>query len=487
MDFLYTAHVVFIFVLVLFTHLIGIKSPRNIFVARKILHIGAILTVAHATFITPTEQLHLYRNLILIAAIVLTMAVWRGFFKIEGRKSWGIAYFPWVLYVLLWIQPNRLEITAISFAVLAVSDGFSALAGRYFAPPEPFKKYNATINGKTWMGFAVFTISCWILLGIVNLEFLLQKNDGSTLFIAIIALFLVSITTAMVELISKGGTDNLWVPLWGFLMLVWIGRLSFWVSLFSAYLPLIFLVALLVWRKKWLSVDGLFMSILLATVVLLAGVNMIPLLIFFLLGSLSSKINHKANTDAKHGKPRDMWQVLANGGWVGFLAIAKGLLLKMGLLTVVQIDFAVILIMSAALGDTLSSEIGMRWGKNPFSITTGKAVPAGISGGVSIAGLAGALFGGVLMAIYAVSFYSYNHMYLLFVVCAALGGSLIDSLLGDRVQEKFERKGKLSDVGSPEEKISGVRGMNNDAVNACSLGVVLLLYIALQQLFVGPL
>lgn len=486
MDFLYTTHVVFILFLVVSTHYLGVKSPNSVFLARKILHIGAISAVAHATYITRQDQLPMFRILILTAAVLLTIAVLKGFFEIDGRKSWGIAYFPWVLFLMLVWQPARSETIAFCFTVLAFSDGLSALAGRYVRVPEKWTKRNATINGKTWVGFIVFALSAWVLLIRHFGSQLFEKNDGYTIAIAIITLFIVAFSAAMVELVSKKGTDNLWLPLWVFFSMAWISRLGFLVSLFAVYTPVVVIIALIVWHKKWLSIDGLFTAILLALVVVLAGVNMTPLLIFFLLGSLASKINNKANSDAKHGKPRDMWQVLANGGWVGFLAISKGYLIKAGWLTAAQIDFAVILVMSAALGDTLSSEIGMRWGRKTFRISTGKAIPVGVSGGISMAGLAGAVFGGLLMAIYAASSYPYDYIDLLIVVFAALGGSLIDSFLGDWVQEKFERQGQLSDVGLPEERVSGFRGMNNDAINACSLGLVLIIYVALQQLFVGP-
>jgi uncharacterized protein (TIGR00297 family) len=262
-------------------------------------------------------------------------------------------------------------------------------------------------------------------------------------------------------------------------------RLSFLVSLFGDYLPLIGLLAYVVWRKKWLSIDGVFTAILLAVVVLLAGVSMVPLCLFFLLGSLASKINKKANSDLKHGKPRDMWQVLANGGWVGFLALAKGFLVDRGIVGPYELDAVVVLLMSAALGDTLSSEIGMRWGKNPFRITTGKPVPVGVSGGISFAGLVGALLGGVIMSIYASSVFEPKMGLWLGIISAALGGSLIDSLLGDWVQEKFERQGQLSDVGLSKEKVSGIKGMNNDAINFMSLGLVLLVVVVYMYVFVS--
>ena len=122
------------------------------------------------------------------------------------------------------------------------------------------------------------------------------------------------------------------------------------------------------------------------------------------------------------------------------MALIKGFLIDRGIVGSYDLDFAVVLLMSAAFGDTLSSEIGMRWGKNPFRITTGKPVPVGLSGGVSFAGLAGAVLGGVIMAIYASWVFEPDMGLWLAIISAALGGSLIDSLLGDWVQEKFERR-----------------------------------------------
>jgi uncharacterized membrane protein len=69
------------------------------------------------------------------------------------------------------------------------------------------------------------------------------------------------------------------------------------------------------------------------------------------------------------------------------------------------------------------------------------------------------------------------------VISAAFGGSLIDSLLGDWVQEKFERRGQLSDVGFPNERVSGIKGINNDAINFISLGLVLLVFAVYYYVF----
>ena len=87
-----------------------------------------------------------------------------------------------------------------------------------------------------------------------------------------------------------------------------------------------------------------------------------------------------------------MWQVLANGGWVGFLALIKGVLIERGYLGGEDLDYMVLIVMSAALGDTLSSEIGMRWGKKSNSnYNRKKGFLWGLSGGISLAGDTGGI------------------------------------------------------------------------------------------------
>ena len=137
----------------------------------------------------------------------------------------------------------------------------------------------------------------------------------------------------------------------------------------------------------------------------------------------------------------------------------------------------VLIVMSAALGDTLSSEIGMRWGKNPIQITTGKRVPVGLSGGISLAGTLGALLGGLVMSIYALTMFEVRLAMFLDLLIAALGGSIIDSLLGDSIQEKFKHNGELRDVGLPNNRVSGIIGFNNDAINFISLGIIMIFFI----------
>ncbi len=473
MDFPYTPHIALIVALVGLTTLMDRTVKNARFLARKILHIGAIGVVAHATYICEESTVSLFNWLIWGAAVLLTLAVFSGFFQIDGRKSWGIAYFPWVLWFLLRFFPDHTQNIAWAFGILAVSDGLSAIAGRFIRLNTIWGRSNKTINGKTWIGFGVFVLTAWIFLIVIFGNQLLLKNDGASLFISLFTLFILALSAAMVELLSGNGADNISVPLWSFFVLIKLKQLSFLIWAGSAFiLPIMGIAIWVVW-KKWLSMDGLFAAILLALLVLLAGIDIIPLVIFFVLGSVASKLNTTQKSDHKQGKARDRWQVAANGGIIGILALLNVWGLNAHIMGPRDMNFFVFVVMAAALGDTLSSELGMRWGKNPRSILTWKQVPVGLSGGVTVFGLLGAFLGGLIMAAYSCVHYEIQWETTGFIALSGLLGSLIDSLLGDSVQEKFERQGNLSDVGMAKERVSGIGGLTNDIVNFITLGLVL--------------
>ncbi len=473
MDFPYTLHIIGIIILVLLSTWLDRAFENTRFFARKLLHIGAIGAVAHATYITEESFLTLFVWLIFSAATLLTLAVLGGFFQIDGRKSWGIAYFPWVLWLLLLCFPEQKHNIAISFGILAVSDGLSAIAGRFIRLKTFWGYSNQTINGKTWIGYGVFVLTAWTFLMVVFWNQLHLKNDGASLFNSLLTLFILALSTAMVELLSGNGADNISVPLWCFFILIKLKQLSFLIWAGSAFILPIMCIAIWVVWKKWLSMDGLFAAILLAILVLLAGIDIIPLVIFFVLGSVASKLNTTQKSDHKQGKARDRWQVAANGGIIGILALLNVWGLNAHIMGPSDMNFFVFVVMAAALGDTLSSELGIRWGNNPRSILTWKQVPIGLSGGVTGFGLLGAFLGGLIMAAYSYVHYEIQWETTGFIALSGLLGSLIDSLLGDSVQEKFERQGNLSDIGVAADRVRGVAGVTNDAVNLISLFLVL--------------
>ncbi|HVS95737.1 MAG TPA: DUF92 domain-containing protein [Puia sp.] len=164
------------------------------------------------------------------------------------------------------------------------------------------------------------------------------------------------------------------------------------------------------------------------------------LIMFFLAGTAATSWRKKDKLgiggSAAHQTTRHAGQVFANGGVAALLgAVAIAMPLHHRLL-----DLMIASAMSSAMADTLSSELGIVYGRRCFNILTWKKDRRGLDGVVSIEGL---LFGLAGSALIAVLYYLFtaDRLYALVVICAAgTFGNLADSILG----ALFERRGLLS-------------------------------------------
>jgi len=200
------------------------------------------------------------------------------------------------------------------------------------------------------------------------------------------------------------------------------------------------------------------------------------LLAFFASSSVLSRAfrRSKLTLDEKFskGSRRDAGQVLANGG-LGALLAAGSVLFPQG-------DWfwiAYIGAMAAVNADTWATELGVLSKTPPRLITTGKPVPPGTSGAVSVLGslvaFAAALFIGVLAWLVprAVGF-----PVLPIATMAGFFGSFFDSYLGATVQaiyycpkcKKETERHPLHTCGTKTSLRRGWAWLNNDWVNFLS-------------------
>lgn len=262
-------------------------------------------------------------------------------------------------------------------------------------------------------------------------------------------------------------------------------------------------------------------------VLFLAKWSIFPLIIFLVLGSLAGKLRsrkddskrnsvlqgddihiHAAKVDgfdeakdggdAKQGKARDHWQVLANGGIFMLLAMLAFLNDSGWLKSILGIHTEVlrfsetchllaIISLAVSCADTLSSDFGRVWGGSPRNIITGKRMLKGVSGGVSGAGFVGALLGGVSIAIFVLwsEFSLVGSSTSLFWIVVVFGfmGSVLDSVLGVLFQAKYmDESGHLVDSsqGGTRALGKGYRWVTNDVVNAVT--GILMLVVAVMYL-----
>ncbi|WNS46918.1 DUF92 domain-containing protein [Paenibacillus sp. MMS20-IR301] len=251
------------------------------------------------------------------------------------------------------------------------------------------------------------------------------------------------------------------------------------------------LVAGAAFWKQSLSFSGMLAAVMMGTIYFGAGNGFWfgILLLFFISSSLLSKLHHenKAELEATYDKTgrRDAGQVFANGG-LGMLLVLLNAIYPQELW-----GFLFIGVMATVTSDTWATEIGTLAKRPPRSVLTGKVLPAGTSGGVSLPGTLAAAAGGALIGAASWLLQAVSGMepqaFLLLTLAGLLGGlagAFADSVLGATVQRMNRctvcgREVEASQhCGKPTVYARGWRWMNNDAVNAVSSilgGVVALL------------
>ncbi len=130
---------------------------------------------------------------------------------------------------------------------------------------------------------------------------------------------------------------------------------------------------------------------------------------------------------------------------------------------------------SASTADTLATEIGLLSSKKPRLITNlNKEVDAGTSGGVTILGVIASIMGSILIAIvsYILGLGTWPLVKTLLVsLFSGIIGSVVDSLLGARLQRIFkcEKCGKTTELhhhcDSKTTHFSGHQWIDNNIVN----------------------
>ena len=227
------------------------------------------------------------------------------------------------------------------------------------------------------------------------------------------------------------------------------------------------LIALLAYRWRLLTGGGAWAAVVVgASAFGTGGVwSSLPMVGFFFTSSLLPRALGRPHTI----EPRTAAQVLANGlaptlcCWGAMLLPTEAEAFWLGYLASV----------AAATADTWTTEFGVRFGSPVRHLTTWRCIPAGESGGVSwqgtLAGVGGAcvivLSGQPLLQAVAP-----------LALAAALGvmGMGLDSLLGATLQTRYRcllcatKTERPLCCGAPTQRIGGLSGVDNNAVNALS-------------------
>lgn len=220
------------------------------------------------------------------------------------------------------------------------------------------------------------------------------------------------------------------------------------------------------------------------------------LVAFFVASSALSLYSprHKAavaDENFAKGSRRDWAQVVANGGWGTLLALLMWFDPSQWLFA------AFVGTMATVTADTWATELGTLSRQPPRLITTGRVVPPGTSGGVSVLGTVAAASGGLFIGTLALALVGLGGAPLLLVPAqwlpliaagSGLAGALFDSLLGATVQRinhcprcDKETERDIHGCGTATHPLRGWAWMDNDMVNllASVVGSVVAVWLAL--------
>lgn len=206
------------------------------------------------------------------------------------------------------------------------------------------------------------------------------------------------------------------------------------------YLPVIIIITvggfLSILAKK-LTIAGAITGVVIAALIFIGSgyAGIVMLAAFFIFGTIATswkkqkKIQLKPPND--QSTKRKAGQVFANGGVVAITGLLAFILpIHAELLRLMMATS-----LASAMADTLSSELGMVYGRRFYNIITRKRDTKGLDGVISLEGTLIGIVGSVLIAtIYAIGF-GWNVSFL-YIIIAGTIGNLSDSVLG----ALFERR-----------------------------------------------
>jgi uncharacterized protein (TIGR00297 family) len=323
------------------------------------------------------------------------------------RVLTGIALYPISILLLLLVLPDRRDIVAAAWGILAFGDGMATLVGHHVGGsriPWNREKSVAGTGAFVLFGAAAGSFLCWWCAPTV----IPPAYPWFSLWMPIVA----AVAAAAVETIPIRLDDNVSVPATAAAVLWWFSLISEdQIAAVAAGAPRVLplaiganaVVAIAGYAARTVTISGAVCGALLGiTIVLSVGWGgWILLLATFGAAVLTSRIGWRQKTQLgiaeERGGRRGGGNAFANTG----VAAAAAALASLSYAERPAM-IAFVAALAAGGSDTVASEIGKAWGKRTFLVPTLRRVPPGTSGAISfegtIAGLTGALVLGALAA-----------------------------------------------------------------------------------------
>ena len=453
-------------------HRTGLLSPEE---NRRLVHSTVGLAMSFSTIIFSSKFspmliaiVFIFFNIIAFKSVVLS-----GIHS-QKRKSYGTIYFPLSYLIVSYLFWEKNEFVILSLLILAISDPIAAQIG---SRKNSIWKFKVWHDYKTVNGTIAFFTSSIIILIIGNIFILEYELINSLSFILITAIF-----ATISEITSKRGTDNLSIPIISILIMIGLDN-QFLIQqavINKLYLPLkliaITFVLYIPFRIKVLSLSGYFGSITMGALIVLFGniVQFILIALFFVLSSLLNLILKKYTAKKSKNSHRNILQVVCNGGVAIFVCIYDHF--NPNPINIYLYAATV----AAATSDTWATEFGKLSKSKPISITSFRTIEHGLSGGITMIGTFGSILGASIIGLAAFLLINAELKLIFGVIFTAFFSALLDSLIGDKLQGKYETKsGKIvEEMRLDTNLISGYRFIDNNFVNfIATLAGPFLMYI----------
>jgi len=181
----------------------------------------------------------------------------------------------------------------------------------------------------------------------------------------------------------------------------------------------------------------------------------LSVVLYLILGSLVTKIGfkykNKLGIAEKRGGsrgPENVWGSASTG-------LFFALMIKLNLASLILLKVGFSASFAAKLADTFGSEIGKRYGKNTFLITTFKKVKKGTEGAISLEGTIASLFGSILMTyvMLILGFITIEKEFFI-VSFSGFAATIFESFLGARFQDKYNLSNEV--VNSIQTSFSAI-------------------------------
>jgi uncharacterized protein (TIGR00297 family) len=357
------------------------------------------------------------------------------------RVKSGIVLYPAAVVGLLLLLPQRFDIIAAAWGVLAFGDGMATLVGRHFPIKplswNPHKSLGGTLAFVLFGSAAAAGLLIWCGERVVPPSFW---------WFPFVAAALGATAAAFAETIPVALDDNITVPATAAAVMWTVSLVSEDLAVRAALEPMVALpvalsanliVAAAGYAARTVTIPGAAAGTIIGAVILATTgwSGWALLLLTFVLAVVATRVGGKRKTSLgiaeERGGRRGAGNAFANTGFAAAAAFMSAVSYahKPALLA-----FATALV--AGSSDTVASEIGKAWGKRTLLVTTRGAVKAGTPGAMSLEGTAAGVGAALLLAWTASTLGLVSTSVIPAIAVGATAGALLESILAATFEDK---------------------------------------------------